>query len=118
TASIERAGFKRQLLVNGHGGNRGPLTAACSRMVTAGREVGWVHYGASTAAELKALLTGAKEGGTHAGERETSLVMALEKDDPEKVAFYRERAANLKPRTTSSYWRSEGPNAITAAGGY
>jgi creatinine amidohydrolase len=118
TASIARAGFTRQLLVNGHGGNRGPLISMTSQLVTSGREVSWVHYSASTPAELRDMLTGRKSGGTHAGERETALVMALEKDDPEKLAFYRARAANLEPRAVSTYWRSENPNAIAAGGGF
>jgi creatinine amidohydrolase len=115
TASIARTGFRRQLLVNGHGGNRGPLMAISTELITAGREVGYLDYFAPPATEIASILTGRKGGVTHAGEAETALVMALEKDDAEKLAFYRRKAAGLAPRLEATYWRSEGPNAIAAA---
>lgn len=110
TASVERAGFKRQLLVNGHGGNRAPLTSICLELVAAGRQVGFVDYFGPPRAELNAIMTGSKGGVTHAGEAETSLVMALEKDDAQKLAFYREQAGGLAPTGSA--------NPISAAGGW
>lgn len=118
TESIARTGFHRQLLVNGHGGNRGPLMAISTELITAGRQVGYVDYFAPAAKDIAAILTGAKGGVTHAGEAETALVMALEKDEPEKLALYRRQAAGLAPRTEATYWLSEGPNAIAAAGAW
>src|SRR4051794_33063669 len=37
-------GFKRMLVVNGHGGNIGPLIAITTELCTAGIEVGFVNY--------------------------------------------------------------------------
>lgn len=114
TASIARAGFTRQLLVNGHGGNRAPLMSIVSELVTSGREVGCVDYFAPAAAEINALLKGGSRGVTHAAEAETSLVMALEKDVAGRMAFYRERAGGLPPRPKTDGDRS----AIAAAGAW
>jgi len=118
TASVARAGFKRQLLVNGHGGNRGPLTAISTEFITAGREVGYLDYWSPAKGDIAELLTGSKGGVTHSGEAETALVMALEQHDPQKLAFYRDQAAGLQPRAQATYWRSPGPNAIAAAGAW
>jgi creatinine amidohydrolase len=118
TASIARAGFRRQLLVNGHGGNRGPLIAISTELITAGREVGYLDYWSPAKAEIDAILTGGKRGVTHSAEAETALVMALDGADPERLAFYRARAAGLRPRSGATYWRSPGPNAISAAGAW
>jgi creatinine amidohydrolase len=32
--SLLRTGFKRLLIINGHGGNQGPLTSACTDLVS------------------------------------------------------------------------------------
>lgn len=119
TASIEGAGFTRQLLVNGHGGNRGPLTAITSELVTSGREVGYVDYFAPSKAEIAEIQKGNVKTVTHSGEMETALVMALEQGDPDKLAFYRSRVTDLAPRSMQApYWRSDTPNPITAAGAF
>jgi creatinine amidohydrolase len=119
TACVSRAGFRRQLLVNAHGGNRGPLTAITTEFITAGREVGYVDYFAPAIAEVNALLTGQGRGVTHAGEVETSLVMALVQDDAARLAFLRERAAGLAPRAKATH-RATGAaaNTIAAAGAW
>jgi creatinine amidohydrolase len=115
TASIERAGFKRQLMVNGHGGNRGPLIAISTELITAGREVGYVDYWSPPAADIASILTGERRVVGHACEMETAMVMAMEKHRPERVAFYQQQVENLEPRRESPYWRSSAPNPILEA---
>ena len=118
TASIERVGFKRQLLVNGHGGNRAPLSSICLELVAAGRAVGFVDYFAPPAAELNAIMSGGKGGVTHAAEAETSLVMALEKHDADKLAFYRRQAQGLEASAARAQRLGKAPNPVTRAGGW
>lgn len=101
TASIAASGFRRQLLVNGHGGNRGPLMAITTELITSGREVGFVDYFAPPAEEIAALLKGSAKGVTHAGEVETALIMALLED--EGAALVAERAAGLPQVKGASY---------------
>ena len=120
TASIARAGFGRQLLVNAHGGNRGPLTAITTELITGGREVGYVDYFAPAMAEVNAMLAGQGRGVTHAGEVETSLVLALERGDPDRLAFLQARAAGLPARSKATHRASGGgaANPISAAGAW
>ncbi|HQZ12316.1 MAG TPA: creatininase family protein [Devosia sp.] len=118
TASIERAGFKRQLMVNGHGGNRGPLTAISTELITAGREVGYVDYFAPPRAEFDTILKGSRGGVTHSGEAETALMMSLHQSIPGRADLYREKAQDRAPRNKATYWLSDAPNAITQAGAW
>lgn len=118
TASIERVGFKRQLLVNGHGGNRAPLSSICLELVAGGREVGFVDYFGPPAAEINAIMTGGRGGVTHAAEAETSLVMALEQDDQDKLAFYRNRVQGLEASAALAQRMGKAPNPVTKAGGW
>lgn len=115
TDSIARAGFSRQLLVNGHGGNRGPLMAIAGELVTAGRAVGMVDYFAPAMAEAMAILRGKARGVTHAGEVETALMLALTADDPAAQARIAERAAGLAPRLKGSQADTPGPIARAGA---
>jgi creatinine amidohydrolase len=115
TASIERAGFKRQLIVNGHGGNRGPLIAISTEFITNGREVGYVDYWSPPAAEIASILTGERRVVGHACEMETAMIMSLEQDRPARLDFYRRQVENLEPRMQPPYWRSPGPNPIVDA---
>ena len=120
TASVARAGFRRQLLVNGHGGNRGIMTVATSEFTCAGREVGWVEYFGPARAEMNAILKGPAKGVTHAAEAETALILALMQDSPELAAHYRDRAAGLPARRKSTF-RSAGEggrSVIAEAGGW
>lgn len=118
TRCIEGAGFRRQLLVNGHGGNRGPLAAIAAEFVCAGREVGYVDYFAPPKAELDALMKGAARGATHAGEFETALVMAMDRDHPAKLAFYQGRARGLPLRTKATAQGTTRASPISAAGAW
>jgi len=117
TGSIARAGFARQLLVNGHGGNRGPLMAISAEFVTCGRAVGVVDYFAPAMKEAMALLQGDARGVTHAGEVETALMLAL--SAPEAQARIAARAAGLAPRFRGAQVAARGEaNPIVAAGAW
>ncbi len=120
TASVARAGFKRQLLVNGHGGNRGVMTVAASEFTCAGREVGWVEYFGPARAEMNAALKGPAKGVTHAAEAETALILALMQDSPELAAHYQARAAALPARRKTTFRSAgdSGRSVIAEAGGW
>jgi creatinine amidohydrolase len=117
TRSIAEAGFTRQLLVNGHGGNRGPLIAISTELITGGREVGYVDYWSPPAREIADILTGERRSVGHACEMETSLVMALDGADG-RLDFYRRQAAGLQPRPEPPYWHPGEPDPIAADGAW
>lgn len=77
TRSVARAGFTRQLIVNGHGGNRAPLSAIATELITAGREVGVLSYWEPASQEISRTLTGIRKKIGHACEFETSLILEL-----------------------------------------
>ena len=98
--SIHRAGFDRLLVVNGHGGNNGPLTAACTELVSRGLRVAAVQYFSPGQADWLPLLPGAKRGVGHACAYETSLQLALRPDERQRIAG---RIDGLPPRLTPAY---------------
>lgn len=117
TGCIARAGFTRQLLVNGHGGNRGPLMAITAEFITAGRGVGLVDYFAPAMAQANAMLAGAGRGVTHAGEVETALMLHLA--DPDTRALITGRAASLPPRLKATHKATgASANPIARAGAW
>lgn len=77
-SSFAKWGIKHVVLLNGHGGNIGVLNEVASRLVDEGLQVQlinyWIDY-RDTIAEIA-------PGVGHAGEDETSLVMAI---DPQNV---------------------------------
>src|SRR6202790_4658428 len=71
--SLHRTGFKRMLIVNGHGGNQGPLTSACTTLASRGIEVAFVNYMSPGQKQWLELLPGVSRGVAHACAYETSL---------------------------------------------
>lgn len=113
--SVMRAGFKRLLIVNGHGGNQGPLVSICTDLASRGIEVGWLTYFTPAQAEWLAVLPGALRGVAHACAFETSLMMALRPDEAARIGA---KVAALPPRLTPSYVAGNAPDALRPAGAY
>lgn len=98
--SVFRGGFDRLLIVNGHGGNAGPLTSLCTEMVSRGRRVAWVSYFAPGQVEWSKLMKGQKPGVGHACEYETALQLALRPGERQQIA---ERISGLPARLGAAY---------------
>ena len=84
--SLHRTGFTRMLMINGHGGNRGPLTSACAALACRGIEVGWVQYFAPGSKDWMKQLPGTYSGVGHACAFETAIQMALRPDEVQRLA--------------------------------
>ena len=98
--SLHRTGFSRLLIVNGHGGNQGPLTSACGALVSRGIAAGFVNYFSPGQPGWLKALPGAMQGVGHACAYETAMQMALR---PEAAGRIGERVAGLPPRLRPSY---------------
>lgn len=107
TASVAHAGFKRQLIINGHGGNRGPLIALTTELITSGREVGYADYWGLAHAAIAGLLQGERKMVGHACEMETALMLTLTAGDAAAQAFITEKAAGLPPLLASPATRGD-----------
>jgi creatinine amidohydrolase len=73
-ASFSRWGIKHVVLLNGHGGNNAPLQEAANRLVESGLNVLLSTYWLDYQESIKTIAPGTG----HAGEDETSLVMAVD----------------------------------------
>lgn len=102
--SLHRTGFDRLLIVNGHGGNIGPLAAACTELVSRGLRVGAVTYFAAAGAGLLSSIPGARQAVGHACAYETSIQLALRPGERQQIAG---RAHGLPPRLAPAYVEGE-----------
>ena len=113
--SLHRTGFKRMLIVNGHGGNQGPLTSTCTALASRGIEVAFVNYMAPGRPRWQEIMPGASRDVAHACAYETSLQLALRPAEAERIAA---KVATLPPRLEQPFAAGNAPNPIRAAGGY
>jgi len=112
--SLQRTGFRRLLIVNGHGGNQGPLTAACTALVSRGLGVGFVNYFSPGQTEWLEKLPGRLRGVGHACAYETALQLALRAPaEAERIAL---RIRELPPRLQPSYLEGAGADPLKPAG--
>lgn len=112
--SLHRTGFRRLLVVNGHGGNQGPLTAACTALVSRGLGVGYVNYFSPGEKEWSEKLPGAQRGVGHACAYETALQLALRSpDEAERIAA---KIRGLPARLQPSYLGGNAPDPLKPAG--
>ena len=98
--SVHRAGFDRLLIVNGHGGNMGPLTSICTELVSRGLRVAAVGYFSPSQAVWDKLLPGAKRGIGHACAYETAMQLALRPEERQRIEG---RIHGLPPRLVPAY---------------
>ena len=75
-------GFRKILIVNGHGGNTGPLAGTAQRLTSAGHPVLSCGLGDLAGDELDSIFERRVKGGGHACEIETSAMLHLH---PESV---------------------------------
>jgi creatinine amidohydrolase len=75
--SIWHHGFRRIVLVNGHGGNGPPLGTVAVQLATSGRPVGLCSWWNLVEEDFATILEGELKGVGHACEAETSLYLHL-----------------------------------------
>ena len=130
--SLAHHGFKRILVVNGHGSNTSPLdlSARLSNLEYEGKILcaSVNHWGLRKVRELGARLRESDHGGTsHAGEYETSLYLALKPElvemekavderSPLPPSFQSDLLAGSHPRGSAAnlvpYWSSQSASGV------
>ena len=110
--SVHRAGFDRLLVVNGHGGNAGPLASICTELASRGLRVAAVTYFSPSQAEWMPLVPGGKPGVGHACAYETAMQLALRPDDRQRIAG---AIHGLPPRLVPAYAEEGNPLKDTGA---
>jgi creatinine amidohydrolase len=114
--SLHRTGFQRLLIVNGHGGNQGPLVSACTALASRGLAVGYVNYFAPGQKQWLEALPGAMKGVGHACCYETAMQLVLR--PPALADRIAGRIGSLPPRLGPSYAAGNAPDVIRPAGAY
>lgn len=99
--SIDRHGFKRIILVNGHGGNIAPLSAFAHEMAGDGLPVLFCSYWDLIKEEIAETMTGWRKAVGHAGEFETSLMLYLRPDHVDPAAAVEEKRPPWNPALAS-----------------
>lgn len=114
--SLTDSGFRRIVLVNGHGGNNAPLRAKVGQLVTDGYPVATVDYWGPGESRWIPKLLGALKRGGHACEQETAMMLAFA-DDSAEIERVLAAAKDLPPRTIQP-WIAPGypDDPITEAG--
>ncbi|GAC1478058.1 MAG: creatininase family protein [Acetobacteraceae bacterium] len=110
--SVHRTGFDRLLVVNGHGGNQGPLVSICTDLVSRGLRVAAVTYFSPGQASWTADVPGDKKTVGHACAYETSIQLALRPEERQRIAG---RIDGLRPRLAPGYVES-GENPLLDTG--
>lgn len=98
--SLHRTGWDRLLIVNGHGGNQGPLVSACTDLASRGLRVAAITYFMAGQETWLPKLPGQKRGVGHACAYETALQMALRPGEAERIA---QQTAGLPVRLVPGY---------------
>ena len=98
--SVMRAGFDRLLVLNGHGGNAGPLASVCTDLASRGLRVATVGYFGPGQKQWEAAMSGQKPGVGHACEYETAMQLALRPEERQRIAG---RIDGLPPRLVPAY---------------
>lgn len=111
---VAHQGFKRILIVNGHGGNKAPLAAKIGEIATDGIEVACVDYWTPGEDQWRKLLVGKFDGVGHACEYETALLMAQRPDLAPEIL---RKVRNLPPRLDQPYLRGSNADALLEARG-
>ena len=103
--SVVRTGFDRLLVVNGHGGNQGPLVSVCTELVSRGLRVAAVSYFSPAQSDWTGDVPGQKKTVGHACAYETSMQLALRPEERQRIAG---RIDGLPPRLVPAYVEGEG----------
>jgi creatinine amidohydrolase len=106
--SIHAHGFRKVMVVNGHGGNIPPLRAAAWQLTTDGYALAIVTYWELIAEEQKRFLRGPVDHVRHACEFETSFMLHLRPDGVKMDMAVDSVTPPWNPQLTKDPLRNEG----------